>query len=72
MGTRVAGGEGAPRPNKRVAGGRHKKCEDCKLKQPSFGLLAECAVVVRRRWCADCAKAHPGAESLKNARASSS
>ena len=37
-----------------------KKCEDCQLKQPSFGLPAE----GRTRWCSGCAKAHAGAEDV--------
>jgi hypothetical protein len=34
-----------------------KKCEDCQLKAPSFGLPAE----GKARWCGGCAKAHTGA-----------
>jgi hypothetical protein len=34
-----------------------KKCEECQLKQPSFGLLAE----GKTRWCSGCAKGHVGA-----------
>jgi hypothetical protein len=37
-----------------------KKCEDCSLKLPSFGLPAE----GKKRWCAGCAKAHAGAVSV--------
>ena len=39
----------------------NKKCEGCRLKVPSFGLLAE----GKKRWCAGCAKAHTGAVDLK-------
>ena len=39
-----------------------KKCEDCQLKRPSFGLLAE----GKSRWCAGCAKGHAGAVDLAN------
>jgi hypothetical protein len=35
----------------------NKKCEDCQLKVPSFGLPAE----GKKRWCSGCAKAHAGA-----------
>ena len=33
-----------------------KRCEDCALKVPNFGLPAE----GRKRWCGGCAKAHAG------------
>ena len=36
---------------------RSKECEDCELKPPRFGLASE----GRKRWCAGCVKAHPGA-----------
>jgi hypothetical protein len=39
-----------------------RKCEGCKLKQPSFGLPAE----GKARWCGGCAKEHAGAEDVKN------
>ena len=48
-------------PTKRK--GRHKMCEDCSMKQPSFGLPAEGKV----RWCGGCAKAHAGVVNV-NAR----
>jgi hypothetical protein len=35
----------------------NKKCEDCELKAPRFGLPSE----GKKRWCAGCAKAHVGA-----------
>jgi hypothetical protein len=34
----------------------NKKCEDCQLKQPSFGLPAD----RKKRWCGVCAKGHAG------------
>jgi hypothetical protein len=34
----------------------NKMCEDCKLKQPNFGLVGG-----KRQWCSGCAKAHDGA-----------
>jgi hypothetical protein len=37
-----------------------RKCEDCGLKWPSFGLPVE----GKKWWCAGCAKAHVGAKSL--------
>ena len=37
-----------------------RRCEDCALKAPNFGLLAE----GKKRWCAGCAKAHAGAQSM--------
>jgi hypothetical protein len=39
-------------------------CEDCGLKQPNFGLLAE----GKRCWCAGCAKQQPLAVDLTNKR----
>ena len=36
-------------------------CEDCDLKQPSFGMVDE----RKRRWCSGCAKAHVGAVHLR-------
>jgi hypothetical protein len=45
-----------------------KKCEDCKLKLPSFGLPSDKAKGKARtsgaRWCSACAKGHAGAENL--------
>ena len=38
-----------------------KKCEDCGLKQPTFGLPAEGG---RKRWCGGCAKGHAGAAAV--------
>jgi hypothetical protein len=43
---------------------KHKKCEGCGLKIPSFGLAAEGK---RRRWCSGCAPEH--ATSVRNVRA---
>ena len=37
-----------------------RRCEDCALKWPTFGLPAE----GRKRWCGGCARAHAGAQSL--------
>jgi hypothetical protein len=38
-----------------------KKCEDCRIKRPHFGFIAE----GRSRWCGTCAKtAHPGATDI--------
>ena len=37
-----------------------KMCDDCQLKQPSFGLPAE----GKARWCSGCAKGHAGAEDV--------
>ena len=34
-----------------------RKCEDCKLKQPTFKLPAD----KKKRWCADCARVHASA-----------
>jgi hypothetical protein len=48
-----------PAEDARPAGGRsrlppwRKKCEDCGLKQPGYGLAAE----GKTRWCADCGRA---------------
>ena len=55
----VQAAEIAARRKKNWAEAR-KKCEDCQLKQPSFGLPAE----GRTRWCSGCAKAHAGAEDV--------
>ena len=41
---------------------RRKMCEDCQLKNPSFGLPAE----GKRRWCSGCAKGHAGAVNLNH------
>jgi hypothetical protein len=51
------------REGARGGGGQevHKKCEGCRLKQPSFGLPSEGMT----RWCAGCAKGHVGAETLR-------
>jgi hypothetical protein len=35
---------------------RSKMCEDCGVKQPSFGLLSERT----KPWCSGCAKGHAG------------
>ena len=49
--------------NKRKGGSKRRSpCEDCHLKDPSFGMPAE----RRRRWCHSCSAHHPGAVSLKN------
>ena len=40
----------------------NKKCEDCQLKVPSFGLPAE----GKKRWCSGCAKAHAEAVDICN------
>ena len=40
---------------------KQKRCEDCKLKQLSFGLPAE----GKARWCAGCARGHDGALNLR-------
>eukprot|EP01050_Picozoa_sp_SAG11_P023785 SAG11_NODE_4887_length_1733_cov_1.990208_2_plen_319_part_01 len=39
-----------------------KKCEDCGLKFPGFGLPSES----KKRWCGTCAKAHDGAVYYKS------
>ena len=39
-----------------------KKCEDCQLKMPSFGLPAH----GKKRWCGGCAKAHAGVVKANN------
>ena len=39
---------------------KHKKCEGCGLKEASFGLPDGGKTVVRRRWCANCAKKQAG------------
>jgi hypothetical protein len=41
--------------------GSNKKCEDCQLKYPSFGLPGEAK---KNRWCAGCAKGHAGAVNV--------
>ena len=41
-----------------------RRCEDCALKAPNFGLLAE----GKKRWCAGCAKAHAGTQNIKRRR----
>ena len=42
----------------------NKKCEDCQLKLPSFGLPAE--GTGRWRWCGGCAKGHAGAVDISH------
>ena len=37
-----------------------RECEDCALTRPTFGLPAE----GKKRWCAGCAKTHPGAQDI--------
>jgi hypothetical protein len=68
----AAGALGAPRrppsagrdvPKMAMRPGR-ALCEECGLKQPNFGLLAE----GRRRWCSGCAKPHAAAVDLTNRR----
>ena len=39
----------------------HRTCEDCRVKKCSLGLPSEGH---KRRWCAGCAKAHPGAKNV--------
>jgi hypothetical protein len=39
----------------------HRTCEDCRVKACSLGLPSEGH---KRRWCAGCAKAHPGAVNV--------
>ena len=34
-----------------------KKCEDCKVGHPQYGMPADKS---KRRWCAPCAEGHPG------------
>jgi hypothetical protein len=48
----------------------NKKCEDCQLKLPSFGLPSEGTSVRDRkvRWCSGCSKGHVGAENLVSKR----
>jgi hypothetical protein len=41
------------------------QCEDCKEKQPCFGMLGSGK---RTRWCSGCAKRHPGATNTVNKR----
>ena len=41
-----------------------KRCEDCALKRPNFGLPAE----GKRRWCAGCARGHTGAINVRTKR----
>ena len=38
-----------------------KKCEDCGLRQPSFGLASEGK---KKRWCGSCAGQHEGSISV--------
>ena len=62
MGRRAVG-----RAASAVAGvGRRQRppCEDCHLKDPSFGLPDQ----KKRRWCHQCAQQHEGAVSLKKRR----
>ena len=42
---------------------KNKRCEDCEVKEPRFGLPAEGKA---RRWCGGCAKGHAGAVDFKN------
>jgi hypothetical protein len=42
---------------------KHKKCEDCRLKIPNFGLPGEGKTP---RWCSVCAKGHTGAVNIKH------
>ena len=44
---------------------RDKKCEGCRLEQPTFGLPAE----GKKRWRAGCAKAHAGAVDVAKRKA---
>jgi hypothetical protein len=45
----------------------HKKCDDCKSKLPSFGLINTTEPKCRQpRWCSGCARRHPGAVDLGN------
>ena len=57
-----------PRKRGTAAGGAappsRPPCEDCKRKDPSFGLEGE----TRRRWCQSCAKGHEDAVLLKKRR----
>ena len=41
---------------------RSKMCEDCGVKQPSFGLPPE----LTKRWCSGCAKGHTGAVNVRS------
>ena len=52
----TSGGGGGGR-----GGGEKRKCEDCLVKAPSFGLSSE----RKRRWCIECATQHEGAVLLK-------
>jgi hypothetical protein len=38
----------------------NKKCEECQLKQPTFGLPSDRT----KRWCSGCAKGHAGAVNV--------
>jgi hypothetical protein len=40
----------------------NKKCEDCRLTIPNFGVPAE----GKARWCSGCAKAHTGAVDIRH------
>ena len=55
---------GIARRRRAAADLRARTCEDCALKQPSFGLPAE----GRRRWCGGCAKAHAGTRDIASRR----
>ena len=44
----------------------HLRCEDCEDKTAHWGLQGESA----SRWCAGCAKAHPGAANMKKGKTS--
>ena len=39
----------------------HKPCEDCGLRNSTFGMRDEEKKTVKPRWCGPCGKAHPGA-----------
>ena len=43
----------------------HKKCEDCALTMPSFGMEGDHDRKARR-WCSGCAEGHPGSKCLSN------
>ena len=40
---------------------KQKMCEDCGLKQPSYGLPSD----GKKRWCAGCGKGHKGAQYMQ-------
>ena len=40
---------------------KERKCEDCNIKKPFFGLQSE----RKARWCGGCSKAHPGSLPLE-------